>query len=311
MAQSIYKYDVAFSFLAQDEALAMQMNDRLQDRVKTFIYSERQKEIAGTDGEETFGRVFREESLLVVVLYRAAWGETKWTRVEQTAIRARGFDHGHDFVKFIPLDDPAKVPPWLPPTHIYIGLKRFGVDGAAAVIEQRIRELGGHAHQETVEEHAQRLERSLEFSKRREQFAWDVGAREAAERVEELPDLLRAVAESIQRSSSILLKVQVERSMGTVTYLGGLRQVFAITWHRQYANKLTNSDLRVSLMSHLPSGPGRWVIEQPTVSKTWHFKYDLMPSETGGWIESEARSRNFSNSELAEHLVRLYMQHGT
>ena len=74
-----YKYDVAFSFLQRDEPLALQLNDLLQDRVKTFIYPERQKELAGTDGEETFGKVFGEEARLAVVLYRSEWGETKWT----------------------------------------------------------------------------------------------------------------------------------------------------------------------------------------------------------------------------------------
>jgi hypothetical protein len=48
MASDQYKYEVAFSFLAQDEALATGLNDLLQDRLATFLYSERQKEIAGT-----------------------------------------------------------------------------------------------------------------------------------------------------------------------------------------------------------------------------------------------------------------------
>ena len=69
----------------------------------------------------------------MVVLDRAGWGDSKWTRVEQTEIRARGFALGYLFAKFIPLDEPAAVPPWLPPSQSYIGLNRFGVDGAAAV----------------------------------------------------------------------------------------------------------------------------------------------------------------------------------
>ncbi len=34
-----YEYDVAFSFLRQDEQLAIEMADRIRDRVKVFIYS--------------------------------------------------------------------------------------------------------------------------------------------------------------------------------------------------------------------------------------------------------------------------------
>lgn len=151
-----YTYDVAFSLLERDEALGMQLNDLLQPRVKTFIYPERQKELAGTDGEVTFGKVFYEEARLVVVLYRPDWGKSKWTRVEESAIKRRGFDHGYDFAKLIQLEeDPAPpVPTWVSPTHIWIGLKTFGLEGAAAVIEQRIKELGGHAHEETVVERA-------------------------------------------------------------------------------------------------------------------------------------------------------------
>ena len=64
-----YKYEVAFSFLAQDEVLATELNDLLQDRLSTFIYSKRQEELAGTDGEETFNNVFGKQARLVVVLY--------------------------------------------------------------------------------------------------------------------------------------------------------------------------------------------------------------------------------------------------
>jgi hypothetical protein len=46
-----FKYDIAFSFLSQDETAAQQINDALQDRYQTFLYSERQKELAGTDGD--------------------------------------------------------------------------------------------------------------------------------------------------------------------------------------------------------------------------------------------------------------------
>jgi hypothetical protein len=53
-----YKYDIAFSFLAQDEPLATQLNDLLQDRMRTFLYSKKQGEVAGTDGEKTFNAVF-------------------------------------------------------------------------------------------------------------------------------------------------------------------------------------------------------------------------------------------------------------
>jgi hypothetical protein len=75
MQDTKFKYDVAFSLLAQDEGLASEINDLLSDRYQTFLYSERQKEIAGTDGEIKFKTLFAEEARFIVVLYRDGWGQ--------------------------------------------------------------------------------------------------------------------------------------------------------------------------------------------------------------------------------------------
>ena len=71
-----FEYDVAFSFLAQDEGVATELNDALSERVKTFLYSKQQEQLAGTDGEKTFNAVFAEKSRFVVILYRDTWGTT-------------------------------------------------------------------------------------------------------------------------------------------------------------------------------------------------------------------------------------------
>jgi hypothetical protein len=71
-----YKYDVAFSFLNQDESLAQQLNDLLQDRISTFIYPEHQLDLAGKDGEIVLKKSFDSEARIVVILYRDEWGIT-------------------------------------------------------------------------------------------------------------------------------------------------------------------------------------------------------------------------------------------
>jgi hypothetical protein len=60
-----FKFDVAFSFLAQDEGLATELSDLLQDRMSIFLYSRRQEDVAGTDGEKTFNAVFGVEARLL------------------------------------------------------------------------------------------------------------------------------------------------------------------------------------------------------------------------------------------------------
>ena len=93
MSQSTeYKYDVAISFLQEDEPLAIEIADRLGGRVgvDVFVYSRRQNDLVGKDGLEAFSGVFGEQSRVVVVLHRGQWGQTPWTRVEETAIKNRG-----------------------------------------------------------------------------------------------------------------------------------------------------------------------------------------------------------------------------
>lgn len=150
MASESYEFDVAFSFLQEDEDLAMKLNSLLKNRVKTFIYSEQQKKLAGRDGEILFNNVFSQESRIVIVLFRNAWGKTPWTKIEETAIRNRGFEFGYNFVTFIPLDKPVIAPAWLPKNRLWIGIERWGIESAASIIESRVQEFDGDIKIETL-----------------------------------------------------------------------------------------------------------------------------------------------------------------
>jgi len=156
--EEAFQYDVAFSFLSQDEALAVDLNERLKDRLTTFIYSdrERQETLADSDGEEAFSLAFSKHARTVVVLYRAGWGERGFTGVEATAIRNRASEFGYDFTTFIPLDTPSTVPQWLPRSRIWVGLARWGVEHAATVIESRVQEAGGVPKESTAADVAAR-----------------------------------------------------------------------------------------------------------------------------------------------------------
>jgi len=167
MTTEEFEFDVAISFLQQDENLAIQLNTLLKDRVKTFLYSEQQKKLAGRDGEESFNRVFSKESRIVVVLHRNDWAKTPWTKIEETAIRNRGFEFGYDFVTFIPLDKPVNVPAWLPKNRLWVGLERWGVESAASVIESRIQEVGGNIKIETVVDKVLKAQDEIKNSQRR------------------------------------------------------------------------------------------------------------------------------------------------
>jgi len=169
MPNANYDYDIAISFGWKDEATANRLAELLQGRLRVFLYSKAQEKLAGTDGEKSFNEVFGAKSRLVVVLFREAWGKTPFTRFEETSIRNRAFNEGYDFTVFIPMDETEKqkVPAWLPKNRLYVGLERWGIESAAAVIEARFTELGGEVHEETIDDVAAKTARVLAFKERR------------------------------------------------------------------------------------------------------------------------------------------------
>ena len=136
-----YDFDVAFSFLKEDEHIVSLVNDLIQDRIKTFIYSKNQEGLVGFDGEEKFHEVFSRKARLVVIFYRENWGQTPWTRIEMTAIKNRSLDQGYGFTIFVPLDK-SPLPIWLPRTIIWFNFERWGQTGLAGTIESKLSETG-------------------------------------------------------------------------------------------------------------------------------------------------------------------------
>lgn len=305
-----YKYDVAFSFLQQDESLATQLNDLLQDRIKTFLYSKRQGEIAGSDGEQTFGRVFGEECRLVVVLYRTGWGTTPWTRIEETAIRNRAFNHGYNFAIFIPLDDPPTTPEWLPKTQLWVGLNRWGVNGAASVIETRVRELGGSPHEETVQEQATRFERALEFSEKRKRFLTsETGVKAANDEFNILHgELSRLVIEIKEAAKSLSYSMKRSRYyMGDDIVILGLDLGLSVVWYNRYSNTLKDSELTLEVWEGHPPYPGIMKWDEPKKLQGVKFHFDLTSSGEYRWQTVGGDPRLYGTKELAAFCLKYFM----
>jgi hypothetical protein len=223
-----FEYDIAFSFNALDEGIATQLNDLLSPRLRTFVYSERQREIAGTDGQERFSEVYGKTARLVVVLFRPEWGETPWTRVERDAIKNRSLSEGWDFTTFVPTVDRPQMPPWLPKTRLYVGLQRWGIEAAAAVIESRAAERGSSAHEETVAERADRLRRARDLKEKQEQFqSTEAGVQSARRAYEDFSLAIESHAKSIAAAG---VKMEAKRSQ-ELRILTGLYPCSAVQVH--------------------------------------------------------------------------------
>ena len=302
-----YKYDVAFSFLKDDEALAIQLNEILKERLNTFLYSERQKEVAGTDGEVTFNRVFGKEARIVVVLYRPNWGKTPWTRIEETAIRNRGYEDGYQFAIFVPLENSHEVPQWLPKTQIWVGIERWGIAGVASVIDARVQEYGGIPREETVEEHATRLKQQIDNEKARKQFLDSVeGVKSAGEEFVALATQIDLIAQNLSAKIGLDLVSKNDINGGALQWVEIYNARFRVCleWSSNFSNTLNDSRLTVALLKGRPRRPNRLSFDEPKILERLLFNFDLDRSQAHGW-QKVNDSEFLTTNQMAKFCVYL------
>ena len=302
-----FEFDVAFSFHSLDEGLATELSDLLQDRFKTFLYSKKQEILAGADGEEVFGAVFGQNSRCVVIFYRKEWGETPFTRIEQTAIRNRAFNEGYDFTLFIPTEKPPDVPSWVPRMRLWFGMERFGLRGAAAVIEARLQELGGEPRAESVSDRAARFQRARELDAAKRQFREsDFGVREARAAYQQLTSSLEDRCAKIASAHDGLrhLKITI---IDEFRLLSGLGLFMSIRWRVQFNNSLDGSALIVETYDGVPRLPGLVSWDKPKKLYALEYDYALVGIDRHAYVQRTDKGRALTADELAEHLLRLYM----
>jgi hypothetical protein len=302
-----FKYDVAFSFLSQDEALAERLHNIVSKSVSSFLYSKRQGEIVGTDGEVTFNRVFGDDARIVVVLYRAGWGETPFTRIEQTAIKNRAFDKGYDFVLMIPVDRPPTAPKWMPKPYLWCDLDRFGEETAAAIVEHRVRVAGGEPHQETAEENVARLGREMAAERQRKQtLTTEVGVKMALEEVETLFRELERVAKA---SSETSYRLEAERHPQGIRllYLRGRDVTACVGWEHRFLNTLDESGLFVNYVGAPLRFDRQFFVKEPLRLGQNEFAFDVTTALKPAWRLNSRRT--LSTPQLAAEIVAAMADH--
>jgi len=305
MGSNKYKYDVAFSFLTQDEELATKINELIKDRLHTFIYTEKQPEIAGKDGEIAFGNVFRTDARLVFVLYRKGWGQTPWTRIEETAIRDRAYEEGYDFVIFAPLDKPPSVPEWLPKNRIWIGLDRYGIEGAASVIEARAQERGAELRELSAADHAVRRSRDLEFRKKKEEFLGSEKGVHAAR--EEIETLFNELDAAVEAATAHTREISKDRRRNAYAINVG-RYGLLLSWSSPYANTVSSSVLRITLFNGAVSIDGNYFPrEEPRKVSVKDFSFDINRSEARGWRQRVKEGTFYTSMDMAKYCIDTIM----
>lgn len=289
-----FRYDIAFSFLNEDEQLVREIDALLRPRLTTFAYFDHQKEIAGTDGEETFNRVFEKDARTVTIFFRARWGEAGFTLIEKTAIRNRAYDKGYEFATFVNLDS-STLPSWVPKTRIW-GNLAYGVDAVAAVLEARAVDSGAEARVETIAEHAARLKTEAEFLRWRQNFLNSEGGVSAAEK--ESKALLDTVAAKI----ALIPEFNTEQRTREII-VRGEHSSLIVSWHSKTINSVKDATMTAGVLDrpYYPNGPR---VYQPNLIKAREFKFDVRSRDTHAWREGD---RLFTTSQLASELLEFML----
>jgi hypothetical protein len=298
-----FRYDIAFSFTKEDEGVATQINDLLQGRYRTFLNSKAQEKLAGTDGEETFNEVFKNQARSVAVLLRPEWGSTPWTRIEQVAIKNRAYDHGYDFATFIVTAPGTPIPDWLPKMRIWYDLQRFGLDGAAAVLAARIQERGGVAVEETLAARTARLERAQKFDRKKKAFA------ESEEGVRASRAAHQRLVADIKASTDVLrsvgCRIQDVKYDGT-TMVVGRGVVLTVRYECRYANSLDGAALLARFYDGVPRLPGLMVWDDPRTLESWEFTFQLVGPGRNAWVGPDGKEH--PQEALAEFLLKHFLE---
>jgi hypothetical protein len=272
-----------------------------------FLYTEQQKELAGKDGEKEFNRVFGTESRVVVVFYRENWGQTQWTRIEETAIRNRAYEEGYDFVTFISLDPQVRVPKWLPRTRLWVGFDRGGVDGTASVIEARVQEAGGTPKKESVEDHAARINREIANNKAKvELLKSEKGVKAAENEIQSIFCELGKICDSIANPETHMTFERHQENRDLYIYNNKL--TLAYNWDCRFSNTLDESELYINLWRGKVGFPDIiYIWEKPNRLKQLVFLFDIAYVNQYGWREVSGTNRFFSSAQLAEFSMKMFL----
>ena len=294
-------YDVAISFLSRDEPLAVQIHSELSEHLNVFIYSKRQEELAGTDGLESFRQVFLTQARLVVVLYRDGWGKTRWTAVEELAIKDRGFNGGWNSLLFVTLDDQSTYPPWLPETRLRLSYSSYG-DALVGAIKMRAQELGSAFKIETASEKAKRVQAREIVSTQRDHLL----ALQGSSAVQSERDALhRELDEKLSMIQKDLTTIPLQYGSEKNLYVIRTDRV-SLNYYLYATTPVTESRIVVQEfngMLILPQDRSRYFVGDgpQSISKTnYYFDYDA----ARGWCWKQPNGNLLTTPELAEHLIK-------
>ncbi len=302
-----FHWDVAISFLARDQSTAAELDSRLKDGLKVFFFPRNQEALAGTDGLQSMRAPFL-EARVVVVLFRAPWGETPWTRVEQTAITDRCLAQGWDSLLFVMLDSASPVPMWLPNTHIRFDMEVYGIEQAVGAIKLRVQEMGGEIAKPSPMARAKRVREEQELKQDRDRLFRD--QRWAQETVKPTVEgLMKSLGEEVQK---ITEETGLRFEHGYEPYYAGFicvlrygRVTLGIDWLQQSLNVIDDVKLEIieyNARVHLQK-ERMYRTREPSVLNRRAYRPDLNLARELRWVNDKKPGQLLSNEEVVREVI--------
>jgi len=295
------KHDVAISFLSADEPVAAALYSKLSEGLDVFFYPRSQEELAGTNGMETMRAPFLGDSRVVVVLYREPWGETPWTRVEQTAITDGCLKHGWRRLFFIMLDKASAPPKWLPTTDVRFNYADYGPEQAVGAIKARVQEAGGVIAPLTALKRAELSRQETQFLKDKEWLQSPYGRDLVTPAALELFIKIKEISAEIHASGHASIEFASDARRCHLRNKVSLQ----LTYDARAEPKLVVHGFSKRLgmgTEHLIYLDG-----EPRMLREATFLPDLTRAREQGWSEERQQSKFLSTEALADKIVSCFI----
>ena len=304
--QILEKYDLAISYLKEEEDLAFKIYTELGEMFKVFIYSQHQKELVGKGGVETLRDIFINRANLIVILYTKGWGGTEWTSTEEKAIVDFGLKNQWKGIVLVNLDG-SKVPDWFPRAEIYLDYGKYQFDELIGIIKLRAQERGSDIRSVTAVEKAKILQINRELAEKRKKFLNSPeGVNEAINEVKYLFEEIERICVEINSSP---VRFDYKKKDDFTYYLKGFKHddklgdfglEVIVQWVPQYGNTLDQSKLYVSKIDL-----GRIIYrEDPRRIGDLLFDFDITPLMENRWRDNQS-NKLLTSSKLADEIVKM------
>lgn len=313
MALDEPKYDVAISFLAADEAIAAELNRQLSETMNVFFFPKRQEELAGTDGMESMRKPFYEDSRLMVVLFRDQWGKTRWTAIEELAIKEACFNGEWNRLFFVALDRASALPGWLPPHYVRYNWEDFGPEQVVGVIKARVLENGGKSSPMTAMKQAELLRQEEEYRAARNSIECHPGIPAVQAEAKALLEAVKVKCDQIRSAGHVDLDCEMDarrlpKALGCV--MTDREVSLAAWWNQPYSNTIRDAALHVREFNGpllLPSETGKMYFVQAKLLKDTIYNPDLFRTRELGWSLNNSNDI-IASSKLADQIVLRFLR---